>query len=70
MQHELHATEDNQIFLERIDMKLLVLHVLIASSIAFCVDDTVAIAAAVKKYFRSACLYLLHDNETGKPCCV
>jgi hypothetical protein len=67
-QYEWQVTADNQISLEYVDMKLLVLLVLITSCTAFCINDTVTIAAAVKQYFRSACVYLLHDNETGKPC--
>jgi hypothetical protein len=55
-------------FLWNIGMKLLALCSVITLSTAFHVHDIVAIAIAVKQHFRSSCVYLLHDNETGKHC--
>jgi hypothetical protein len=49
-------------------MKLMVLAVLITSSTCLDVNSTVKMATVVVQHFRSVCVYLLHGNETGKPC--
>jgi hypothetical protein len=47
-------------------MASLMVIVSVSACAAFSVNDLVDIVIAVKQYFRSGCIFLLHDNGNGK----
>lgn len=50
----------------RISMKIFLLFFVVTSCSGFNVDTFVGTVIAMKQYFRSGCVYTLHDQRTGK----